>query len=183
MNKKSTILTIIITSIFTATITCTCIFIINNHNNNDFVEEITSNLSTAQIQREVETTNTTIESTKKKNIVETTTTTTKNTTTATTETITTTVTTVTTTNTTKPTTEINTEQTLKTFEKLDPELYDYFIHDNIFHDTKCQIALDLYRNGDSNSYGVGIDGFTSLPYTVDQMIEQGYIPCEKCIKR
>ncbi len=181
MNKKSTILTIIITSIFTATITCTCIFIINNHNNNDFVEEITSNLSTAQIQREVETTNTTIESTKEKSTVESTTTTTAPETTTAVSTTATTVTTAHTTTTT--TTTSTTAQTLRNFEIITPKSYDYFIHDNIFHDTKCQIALDLYRNGDSNSYGVGIDGFTSLPYTVDQMIEQGYIPCEKCIKR
>lgn len=177
MKNTKTIITIIITSVITAAITCTCIFIINNKNN----DEIMNNLSTTQFQQETGTTSTTTESTKEKSTVESTTTTTKNTTTATTETITTTVTTVTTTNTTKPTTEINTEQTLKTFEKLDPELYDYFIHKNIFHDVRCPIATDLYRHGDSEQDRIdGLHIYAIWRWTND---EQGYIPCEKCIKR
>lgn len=195
MKNTKTIITIIITSVITSTITCACVFIINNHNNNDFIEESISILSTSQMQRDIATKETTAETTEEKSTVETATTTAQNisttaaeTTATTTESSSKTTATATTSSITKPTKESNTEQTLKEFEppkkvehpsKIDSE-YEYIMYNNVFHKINCKTGNELFKNhsnDDENIYD-----FITVPYNTEQMIELGYIPCEECIK-
>lgn len=173
-NKKNIIITIIITVVATAAITSVSLyFILDNKNKSEAVES-TSAISTTI---EAETTEPTAppETSEQTTLADAKLPARKDTPAAqqtTAQTVTTASTTV--------------EQT--TFESglpvkhpdPQPPVYDYYIEsNNIFHKVNCTIVKEYMSNGLYNELG----DFTTVSYNAEQMQEQGYIPCEKCISQ